>query len=290
MTADQLIDRLNTATDGKRLQARILDVVGGGGGGATGVLTSYTDGGGPQESQLQLREMRVVVTADTPTAKSVAINEAKLEELCSDVNGCSVTLGATRFRDQRDGLTVEGYVIAAPLNGGECRFYLNTATHSWTLSQDCVAPYGIYAANQTTHEWEFSRVYQRYEYSNAYGFDGSGIGGAYTCGAKQNGDIDDFPLIVMSFKGACYFTEAPADTDLPDPNTGCFETDSTHGFYLIASHPSWDYPGAYPKADSDPDGDGFVNNPDTGQNTTTPARRPWPEDDPTRHCILTIKD
>jgi hypothetical protein len=182
---------------------------------------------------------------------------------------------------------VASYIIDAPLTGGECRFYLDLANHSWTLSQDCVATYGLYAYDNTSQSYQFSRAYQRYEYSNAYGFDGSGASGAYTCGGVQSTDLDGQPLIVASFKGACYFSEAPADTT--QAHSGCFAADSSAGFYLVASHPQWDYPGAYPKADNDPDGDGFVNN-SSGANTTTPAPRPWLAEDAARQCVLTIKD
>ena len=278
LTADQLIDRINTASTGKKIQARFLDVVGGGGSGATGTLTSYENGGAPVDSQLQLREMRVVVNGGTTNAASVAINESKLEELCADANGCSINLGATRFHDQ----AVPSYVIAAPLNGGECRFYLDLANHSWTLSQDCVATYGVYAYNGTSGQYEFSRAYQRYEYSSAYGFDGSGATGTYTCGGTQGGDLDGQPLIVASFKGACYFAEAPADT--AGAQTGCFTADNSAGFYLTASHPAWDYPGSYPKADVDADGDGDHDG------TGAPAPRPWLAEDAQRQCVLTIKD
>ncbi len=278
LTADQLIDRINTGSNGKKIQARFLDVAGGGGGGATGVLTSYENGGAGVESVLQLREMRVVLNGSTTNAASVAVNQSKLEELCADANGCSITLGATRFRDQ----LVSSYVIDAPLNGGECRFYLDLANHSWTLSQDCVATYGVYAYNQAASAYQFSRAYQRYEYSSSYGFDGSGTTGTYTCGSTQGGDLDGQPLIVASFKGACYFAEAPADTTTSQ--TGCFTADNSNGFYLTASHPAWDYPGSYPKADVDLDGDG--DNDSTG----APAPRPWLAEDAQRQCVLTIKD
>ncbi len=290
LTADQIIDKINTGTDGKKIQARFLDVVGGGGSGATGTLTSYTNGGAGQDTQLQLREMRVIVNGLADNATSQPVNNAKLEELCADANGCSITLGATRFRDNRQ----PDYVIDAPINGGECRFYLNTARHSWTVSQDCVAMYGLYRANEATNVYDvFDRAYQRYEYSNVYGIDGSGAGGNYDeCleyegddPKQQPGDADGFPLIVMGFKGACYLAESEPDLA---KNNGCLQTDSGAGLFLIASHPTWDYGGAYPKADNDHNGDGVIDAgfPNAGQ----AAPRPWPTADTNRQCILTIKD
>ena len=146
--------------------------------------------------------------------------------------------------------------------------------------------YGLYAYNGTTEQYEFSRAYQRYEYSNTYGIDGSGTAGSYTCGGVNTSDPDRSPLIVASFKGACYFAEAPADTS--GSQTGCFTPDNAVGFYLIASHPAWDYPRTYPKADNDLNGDGLI---DAGQpNAGQAAPRPWPETDTNRQCILTIKD
>lgn len=290
LTADQIIDKINTGTDGKKIQARFLDVVGGGGSGATGTLTSYTNGGAGQDTQLQLREMRVIVNGLADNATSQPVNQAKLEELCADANGCSITLGATRFHDNRQ----PDYVIDAPINGGECRFYLNSANHSWTLSQDCAAMYGLYAWNKTSQRYEFDRAYQRYEYANVYGYDGSGNNNTYNCQqvdangdpVPQAGDQDGVPLIVASFKGGCYLAEATPD--LTKPQSGCFTPDNSVGFHLIVSHPAWDYPGSYPKADNDPDGDGLIDAgfPNAGQ----AAPRPWPTADTNRQCILTIKD
>lgn len=300
LTADQIIDKINTASTGKKIQAPFLDVVGGGGSGATGTLVTYeknptlatpSDGLTGVDSQLQLREMRVIINGLADGPNSLAINEAKLEELCADRNGCSITLGATRFRDNRE----PSYVIDAPINGGECRFYLDTARHSWTLSQECVAVYGLYRSNQANTAYEFDRAYQRYEYGNTYGLDGSGNANAYDCLARdannvpvpQSGDADGVPLIVASFKGGCYLTEAPPDTSKP-AGSGCFTPDNGVGFYLIASHPSWDYTGAYPKADNDANGDGVIDAGQPGAGGVAP--RPWPTADTARQCVLTIKD
>ena len=80
-------------------------------------------------------------------------------------------------------------------------------------------------------------------------------------------------MIVVGFKGACYLTESAPDVrkgngsllpDTSDPGTG-------RGLYLVASSPSWDYPGAYPHDDSG--GLGL-----------------WPASDPERRCELIIED
>ena len=73
--------------------------------------------------------------------------------------------------------------------------------------------------------------------------------------------------MVLGFKGACYLAKSAPDTNrggghlLPDdpsqPGTG-------KGLYLIASSPSWDYPGAYAKT--------------------------WAADDPQRRCELIVED
>lgn len=192
---------------------------------------------------------------------SLALDMQRIEDICGDADGCTVTLGATRFRDQ----TVKNYVSEAPLLGAPCRFFYYKQSKNWSLSQSCVATYGVYAFSDRSNTWEFSRAYQVYEYSNAYGKDDSYHDGL---------DIDGQTLIVMSFKGACYIAESAADpkrTDggfLPDdrrnPTTGL-------GLFLTASSPTWDHSGSYPKDD-----DG--------------VQRVWPSDDPERQCIAIFED
>lgn len=191
---------------------------------------------------------------------SVKIDMGRLTEMCGDADGCSLTLGATRFRHETD-LT---YVQDAPLQGAPCRFFY-TETKHWSLSQACVAKYGLYEWNAQKQDWEYQHVYQIYEYSNAYGIDDSNRGGT---------DKDGQPLIVMSFKGACYLTESAADAQrgggnfLPDNPA---DISTGRGLYLVASSPSWDYAGSYPK--------------DRNGNQTV-----WPANDPDRQCILVVED
>jgi hypothetical protein len=192
---------------------------------------------------------------------SLALDMERIEAMCGDADGCMVTLGATRFRDQK----VKNYILEVPLLGAPCRFFYYKQSKNWSLSQSCVATYGVYAFSDSSNTWEFSRAYQVYEYSNAYGKDNSYHDGL---------DIDGQPLIVMSFKGACYIAESAADpkrTDggfLPDdpnnPTTG-------RGLFLVASSPTWDYSGSYPKDD-----DG--------------VQRVWPGDDPERQCVAIFED
>jgi hypothetical protein len=191
---------------------------------------------------------------------SVKLDMNRLLAMCGDADGCSLTLGATRFRHDAD-LT---YVVEAPLQGAPCRFFY-TASHHWSLSQACVAKFGVYDWDAQKKNWEFKHVYQVYEYSNAYGIDDSFHDGS---------DKDGQPLIVMSFKGACYLAESAADAQrgggqfLPDNPA---DLSTGRGLYLVASSPSWDYAGSYPK-------------------DATGAQTLWPANDPERQCVLVVED
>ncbi|WP_200683662.1 hypothetical protein [Paracoccus caeni] len=197
---------------------------------------------------------------------SVPIDMERFVQICGDADGCLLTLGATRFRQQIDGLTDESYILQVPLQGAPCRFFWDVQTRGWSLSQACIATYGLYAyaGVYPFGSYQFSRAYQVYEYGNFYGHDDSQIGS----------DVDTLPLNIMSFKGACFLSEAPPDRDrrgghlLPDDPQA---TGTGDGLYLIASSPDWDDTGAYPKADRG-------------------GRSPWPEDDPLRQCVLIAED
>jgi len=187
------------------------------------------------------------------------IDMQRLIAMCSDDDGCTLTLGATRFRSK-----LTGYILDVPLQGAACRFFYSPSKH-WSFSQACVATYGLYKYSNDKKQWEYNRPYQVYEYSNSYGVDDS---------YRDSGDPDGQPLIVLSFKGACYLAESAPDVkkgggyflpdDPRDENLGA-------GLFLVASSPSWDHPGAYP--------------PDIEGNDVI-----WPADDPLRQCILIVDD
>jgi hypothetical protein len=212
-----------------------------------GTLTSTAFTGGKMV-------VRVNGTANAGPAYA-PINMTQFEELCGDEDGCSLTLGATRFHEEKN----PNYMVNAPLQGAPCRFFLNRATRAWTLSEYCTALYGNYVYSSDRSHYEFtSAPYQIYTYSNSYGIDDSGGKGS---------DLDGQPLVILGFKGACYLAESAPDINrggghfLPDdpaqPSTG-------KGLYLIASSPTWDYPGVYPAT--------------------------WPADDPQRRCELIVED
>lgn len=190
--------------------------------------------------------VRVNGSADG-SVKSVAVDNTRLQELCADGDGCTLSLGATRFRDLAD----PTYIIEAPMHGGPCRFFLDAATGSWSLSQYCVAIYGLYAYDSGSSQWQFERPYQIYEYSNVYGLDGSG-GGI---------DPDGGALIVLGFKGACYLAESAPN---PSSTAGEFTADSSVGLHLVASGSSWESASIYPTS--------------------------WPGNDGNRACELIIED
>jgi hypothetical protein len=192
--------------------------------------------------------------------RSSPIDMERFTAMCGDEDGCQLTLGATRFRDQIN----KDYISDAPLQGAPCRFFY-TRTKHWSLSQACVAIYGLYAWSEKAQKYEFNRVYQVYEYSNAYGIDDS---------FKDGTDPDGRALIILSFKGACYLAESAADDELKggrfradDPN----DKSDGRGLFLVASSPTWDFAGAYPKDDQG-------------------VSRVWPADDSERQCILIVED
>ncbi len=269
LTGDQLIDRINTASAGQIL-GKYLDVAGGGGGG-TGRLAHSELDRTPTATPLQRARRSTCASCRSRSPRgsdaiSHKINQTMLSTYCGDADGCEVTLGATGFHDTT---TATDYVVNAVLNGGSCRFFWKN--NAWTVSENCVAVYRIYTKSADGASYLDAGPYQNYNYANSYGIGGSSPGGTYTCSAgasTQNGDPDGQPLVVMSFKGACYFAESPADTS--KPGTGCMTADADADFYLIASSATWDYPGAFPTQGS---GD---------------QRAPWSGDG--RTCVLTIRD
>lgn len=285
LTADQLIDRINTASPAKKIAASKLDVSGGGGGGG-GLLYQETAASPTGFTQDEYRVTLSGSTTATAPSKDVDINI--LKDLCGDENGCEISLGATRFHGvatasgtQQEKDALAAYVSDAPRNGGTCRFFLDRATGSWTVSDDCVAIYGLYRSTGTNDAqgnpvYAYDRAYQRYEYSSTFGKKGSGASATFqgcsgTSAGSASGDVDGGPLIVLGYKGACYFAEAPADNTAKN---GCFLGDNTANFSLVASTPDWDFAGAYPRPDPNATG-----NP-----------RPWRPDDGARQCWLSVRD
>jgi hypothetical protein len=231
---------------------------------ATATLTRYVyDNGAVSSTSLAGGKIVVIVNGSNNNGPvGVPIDMDRLTALCSDADGCTLTLGATRFTNPPNPEGT-GYVSDAALAGSPCRFFY-TRSKQWSLSQSCVAIYGLYQHNVNTRKYEFNRVYQIYEYSSTYGTDDS----------AGTTDPDGQPLNIMSFKGARYLTESAPDlrrrggTLVPDDPK---DKSGGKGLYLIASSPDWDCPGAYP-------------NGDPRTNAT------WPVDDPGRQCILIVED
>src|SRR5262249_31642650 len=157
---------------------------------ATAELTRFIyDNGGISSTKLAGGKMIIRVNGSKNGGPvSQHIHMERFISMCGDEDGCMLTLGATRFRH----VETLNYILDAPLQGAPCRFFYAQTQH-WSLSQACVATYGLYAHSKETQKYEFNRAYQVYEYSNAYGIDDS-----FNDGADQDGQ----PLIIMSFKGA----------------------------------------------------------------------------------------
>lgn len=192
---------------------------------------------------------------------SVSIDMARFETMCGDADGCSILLGATRWRIwSADG---SNFVLDAPLQGPPCRFFWNVKSKHWSVSQSCVAMYGLVSWDKNAQQFQLRGQYQAYDHSNVYGVDESGRG------AK---DTDGEPRIILGFKGACYLTESAAD---PRSTKGNFLADDPaalstgRGLYLIASSPGWDP--VYPTK-------GLQKSLE------------WPMGDPSRQCILVVED
>lgn len=223
----------------------------------TNLLRYIYDNGTLSRTSLSGGKMVVRVNGSAGTGPvSHPIDMSRFEELCGDEDGCTITLAVTRFLG---GETKPYSVTNVPLQGAPCRFFWLPATKEWSLSQYCVATFGLYKYSDARKAYTYDRAYQIYEYSYDFGKDDS-----YTSG--ENPDSNSYQI--MSFKGACYLAEAAPDTRrnngkwLPDdpnqPATG-------RGLHLVASSPLWDFPGVYP------------------------AER-WPETDPQRACVLIVED
>ena len=206
---------------------------------------------------------KMVIRVNGSTSNDPAFNKVdmtRFRDLCGDDDGCQLTLGATGFRPVNSLPIDQRRRIGEPLIGGPCRFFYNKKSGEWSLSQSCVAVFMI--MKSTDQGWVYDRPYAQYEYSSTFGNDDSLTNGA---------DKDGQSLIIMSFKGVCYLTEAAPDIsggkgqlhkdDAGDVSTGV-------GLYLVASTPAWDYPGVYP--------------------TGARGESPWPASDPASkvhsHC------
>lgn len=230
---------------------------------ATDKLVRYVyENGNSSSTSIAGGKMVIVVNGSNNTSPvSRPVDMDRLISLCGDVDGCTITMGATRFRTQ----AVTEYIQEAPLQGAPCRFFYTKSKH-WSLSQACVAIYGLFKWSAVNKKYEFDRAYQIYEYGNSFGTDDSG--------SASNADPDGQPLNILSFKGACYLAESAADTQkgggrlLPDDPK---DVSNGRGLHFIASSPSWDYPGSYPKDDQG-------------------VQRVWPANDPERQCILIVED
>jgi hypothetical protein len=227
------------------------------------LLRTVYDNGTVSQSSVTGGKMIVLVNGSRSGGPvSTPIDMNRFAELCGDVDGCQLSLGATRFREIIND-NVTDRVIEAPLLGSPCRFSWSKENRQWSLSQHCAAVYSLMTPNKNG-EWVYWRPYQIYEYSNSFGVDDSGGGSI---------DRDGQPLIVMSFKGACYLAESSANTlkgngqfmpdDPRDLSTG-------RGLFLIASSPTWDFTNQITHGSSYP--------------------KDWPADDPARQCLLIVED
>lgn len=110
----------------------------------SGLIRRVYDNGSVTEAGFTGGRMVVKVNGSSTGPQSTPIDMIKFSEMCGDVDGCSLTMGATRFRVVGKG----GEPLVAPLIGSPCRFFYNETKH-WSLSQSCVAIYGLYAYQGT---------------------------------------------------------------------------------------------------------------------------------------------
>lgn len=211
-----------------------------------------------ERKQTPLRGGKMVVRINGSKRGPVSqpIDMERLREMCGDSDGCTISLGATRFRRNVAIRIAVGELPETSLFGPPCRFFYDRSTKYWTLSTSCVVRYATarsYAADGGWR-WEIDKAFEPYRLSNSYGK-----------------DDDSESRIIVDTQGACFLAEAAAN---PLSRRGEFMPDSPNdpsgrGLFLIASSPLWDP--AYPQNVKDWSWE-------------------WPSDDESRQCVLVVDD
>ena len=188
---------------------------------------------------------------------SVPIDHSRLLELCSDLDGCDVSMAVSPFGvEMTSGRRLPG--LFAPGTGGDCRFYISAEGH-WSLENGCVIwrqrieidpddRYGFLNPSEADEVLGF----RPYNSASGFGIDGD---------AEQlaDGTVRPNTLSVMSYSSACYFSEAGISELRSGPR---YLPDDDVGFHLIMAGADWS---SYPVA-------------------------LFPPRDPDRRCVLVFKD
>ncbi len=223
LTGDAAIAAINADDTTTLIRA---DRVAGGGSSGGGTRYIYDNDTTAQTESLAGDRMVVRLDASASGVQSLAIDSARFDALCGDIDGCTLRLAVNGWQG-----------IEAPLVGAPCHFQM-TATRSWTVSHACTQWYGTWGDNAGTPQWATPPLFYAPYRSAMWGIDGGnddGAGGHFT------------GVVLHNF--ACYLSEAA-----PTGSTAGFAEDDTEGFYLIASHGTWAgsyYPTSeWPTADS----------------------------------------
>jgi len=183
------------------------------------------------EEPLSGNRMRIESQAHSGNSFTVvAVDDTKLMDLCADSDGCAMTLGMTNVVD------VAGYVQPI-VWGPTCRIAMSPRDlgnkSTWSVGTACYSSYNS-SGSVSAPVWKQTYVTDGYAIDN---------------------QVDGAFLLVASFNGACYFSDAQPDaasvaqTFLPDNDKGFFFFAAPPAFTstLGASNPYpaalWAWPG-----------------------------------------------
>ncbi len=291
MTGDQIVNAINdSGTSGIISSER---VAGGSGGGST--LYEYDNSPTATETGHSGDRMVVRVDASTTGVVSQPVDPTRLEELCGDPDGCQISLGTIGWYYVVDG---SSWKVPAPYVNAPCRFFLRQnagagSGDAWSISSSCTQQYVVCEGSVSPCASE--RLYIPH-YSGQFGSDGfagSGNPPDDTLNVIHNRACYFSEALPDTGLGCICDTTTSCDPDgasdcACDADCGCpcdttgacdagcvcdpyciytrLENDTSKGFTLFASHPSWSGPHFWV-------GDEF-----------------WPPGESDRACILIVED
>ncbi len=239
MNGSEIVTAINNDASAGIISAEHLPAASAGAGAS---LYIYNNSNSLTDTKTTGDKMVVIVDAKNDKVNSVSIDDSRLQSLCADEDGCSVSVAVTSWYDL-------GYssLLKAPVSGRACRFFLNSTDRQWTVSPGCrkeanpinivlLGTHNVAAAPGTVdygddHAW-INPLPGDYN-SGEFGTDGNG---------STDGD-----WTVLGFRRVCFFSESA-----PDPastNGGFYSDQGDIGFHFFASYSSWD--GSFPSANWD---------------------------------------